>query len=361
MSTAYNPSIVTKDLVLNFDASNYHKSYPTENQLITSGSAVRTINSSSPTSGGNYDSFHTTGWNLTNGQIPRYSYVGLTYDVILNNALHSTGNQILTGTIPAAHFGPGDIVNSALPISFEQKRHVKIFSADGGVYIPNNAERTRAYFLTDLLISSGAIKITNTKLYYANRIYNTLNSSSYANFQNGILYSTSNNGNLIFDGTNTFAYTNSVLLPSSNSSSITLEAVAKKTGSGTWMTVLGTNGSFTQIGFNGGYFAAGRNGGNGNSFITTGSTPITNNVWYHMALTYNGNYAIAYLNGEEVARGNIGSNGGANGVSVLGSYRADGAWEVLNGRVAIARAYGTCLSTPQIKQNFNAIRKRFGI
>lgn len=362
MALTYNTNIITNNLLLNLDAANYHKSYPTENNAITPASAVITINSSSPTSSGSYVTIDTN-WNLSNGQIPRYSYVFVKYDVLFNTAKDGGGASILTGNIPGTQFGPGDIPDEQVPIDLSPGSHVKLFSADGEVYTPNSAERRKMYFRTSSNIATGAVQIANVQLFYAEKFYNASNNpTSFMNFPNGIAYNTSNSGSIVFDGSDDYATSNSVLLPTSNSSPLTLEAVAMRTGStSTWQTVLGTMGSLTQIGFSGSYFAAGRNGGSGNLFITYNSTPANIYTWYHMALSFNGSRAIAYLNGEAVASGDMGSNGGANGVSLLGTFTSNGPAESLQGRIAIARVYGEALTQTQIKQNFNAVRSRFGI
>lgn len=181
----------------------------------------------------------------------------------------------------------------------------------------------------------------------------TLN--NYPTYTSGI------SGYFNFDGVDDYGQTAAVVLPTTNNSPLTLEAVCLTTTTApAYQTVLGTNGTYSQIGFSGGNFAGGRNGGGGNT-LYTGLTSISANTWYHMAMTYDGTNGRFYLNGSLIYTGSIGTNGGTNGVSTISTYAAGAASERLTGRLAIARVYSIMLSTDQVLQNFNAIRGRYGI
>ena len=176
---------------------------------------------------------------------------------------------------------------------------------------------------------------------------------------NGVGYNSGNGGSLVFDGVDDYALTSNIVLPTANSSPLTLEAIAMTTTTSSWQTVLGTHATHTQIGFYGTLFYFGRNGGGGNLFVNGGN--ISANTWYHMVMTYDGATGYGYINGSLRASGSIGSNGASNGVTLLSTYTSSGAWETLTGRVATARVYNRALSAAEIQQNFNALRGRFGI
>ena len=174
---------------------------------------------------------------------------------------------------------------------------------------------------------------------------------------NGVGYSASNGGSLVFDGVDDYALTSNIVLPTANSSPLTLEAIAMTTTASSWQTVLGTHATYTQIGFLGTLFYFGRNGGGGNLFVNGGN--ISANTWYHMVMTYDGATGYGYINGSLRASGSIGSNGASNGVTLLSTYTSSGALERLTGRVATARVYNRALSAAEIQQNYNALKGRY--
>ena len=89
---------------------------------------------------------------------------------------------------------------------------------------------------------------------------------------------------------------------------------------------------------------------------------IPNNVWSHIAGTWDGSTSRAYVNGTEVwssaQTGTI-----ASATYVVGTYGSglvDGMHN-FQGQVAIARMYSIGLSGAQVLQNYNAQRNRFNI
>jgi hypothetical protein len=166
------------------------------------------------------------------------------------------------------------------------------------------------------------------------------------------------NGGLYFNGTG-FCTTTAAVLPSANSTPITLIAWCKPTNLTSWQTVLGTHGSFRQIGFNGSNFYFGGNGGGGNNFVSGGS--VSNNNWYMLAMVYDGGTTgYGYLNGTLASSGNIGSNGGSNGVQCIGSYHSGG-YEKFQGYISECYVYNRALTASEILKNFNARKGRYGL
>ena len=175
----------------------------------------------------------------------------------------------------------------------------------------------------------------------------------------GPTYSSANGGSIVFDGTNDYATTSSSVLPSPNSSPLTLEAFCMNTSGSGWQTVLGTHSSFTQIGFNGTTFYFGRNGGGGNLLVSSGAS-VSTNTWCHIVMTYDGSLGYGYLNGSFITSGNIGSNGQTNGVSLLSTFTSASPSEVFAGRIAVARVYNRALTATEVLQNYDALKGRFG-
>jgi hypothetical protein len=89
---------------------------------------------------------------------------------------------------------------------------------------------------------------------------------------------------------------------------------------------------------------------------------IPNNVWSHIAGTWNGSTSRAYVNGTEIwssaQTGTI-----ASATYVVGTYGSgltDGTHN-FQGQISVARMYNIGLSASQILQNYNAQKYRFGL
>jgi len=100
-------------------------------------------------------------------------------------------------------------------------------------------------------------------------------------------------------------------------------------------------------------------------FYTTGSTVnfnLTANVWQHVVCTHNPstNTKVIYINGEQVASGAAPAIN-YDGTEFLRLGRWGGGGRYWNGVNAMTRIYRRALSATEVKQNFNALRGRFGI
>lgn len=187
--------------------------------------------------------------------------------------------------------------------------------------------------------------------------YNAIGGTN-TTLNNSPVYTSGTSGYFTFDGVDDYGQSTTNILTGGVSTPFTLEAVAMTTTASSWQTVLGTAGTYRQIGFLNNSFYWGGNGGGGNLFVTGGS--ISANIWYHLVFTFDGTTGYGYLNGSQTT-GNIGSNGGTIGATLLSTYNAGSALERLTGRIALARVYNIALTSAQVLQNFNAIRGRYGI
>lgn len=79
------------------------------------------------------------------------------------------------------------------------------------------------------------------------------------------------------------------------------------------------------------------------------------NTWYHVCWVWSANVASIYVNSTLVAS--------AAAASFLGTdnIRIGSSWGVFTGDIAIAKIYNRALSSIEIKQNFEALRGRYGI
>lgn len=102
--------------------------------------------------------------------------------------------------------------------------------------------------------------------------------------------------------------------------------------------------------------------------ITTDSNTIDANKWYYAAVTYNGNSSASganiYLNGElqnkNVVSDNLTDTTISNVTTYIG-YRRPITNGPFNGNIAAIQIYNKELTAQEIKQNFNALRGRYGI
>ena len=90
--------------------------------------------------------------------------------------------------------------------------------------------------------------------------------------------------------------------------------------------------------------------------ITASGVPLA--TWFNMVGTYDGTTAILYVNGVELNRGTKTWNT-TQSVGFIGNQVNAG--EQIDGRVSNASLYNRVLSINEIKQNFNALRGRFGV
>lgn len=196
---------------------------------------------------------------------------------------------------------------------------------------------------------------------------------------NGPTFSSTNSGNIIFDGTNDYLITTLNQTPSLNiTSQITLETWIKST-------------ALSNALHGDGLFSKG-NSSDGNSgvyellLVPSGSinlpyfrmrigssTPVYNpsnitmsvNSIYHVVATYNGSIMRMFVNGVESGSGNsvsgsIESNTQRLAIGVR-HIQIDYGVSFFPGHIYISKVYNRALSASEILQNFNAIKPRFNL
>ncbi len=178
---------------------------------------------------------------------------------------------------------------------------------------------------------------------------------------NGVGFTSSNNGCFVFNGTSHF-----IQVPYSstlwNGSTFTLSIWAYKSGNG----AAGSRGimiskdiNYIEHAFNNKTMASFRSN-TGQQYLIYGNANASLNEWRYYASTYDGTRATLYENG--IATTSISLTINLNNTSnPMTIGRFDGGGYNLNGNISQAYVYNRALSATEIKQNYNATKKRYGL
>ena len=177
---------------------------------------------------------------------------------------------------------------------------------------------------------------------------------------NGVTYSSTNTGILVFDGIDDRV---NVVNSIPSLSNLTIELFLRTS------VVDGTQNIFLDQFFSLRYEISPITNkfnihlGNGSSWAYTtlpSTTTVVANTWYQTAWTWNGSTAVMYVNGVAENSLSSGAFSSTTGNITLGQHTPDVsyAWAGSMGSVKI---YNTALTSDQVLQNFNAQRGRYGI
>lgn len=177
---------------------------------------------------------------------------------------------------------------------------------------------------------------------------------------NGPTYSSLNSGSIVFDGTNDYINGTMQLLGANT----TIEAVVKLNNTSDVKNI------FTQ-GQSGSDFSCGmiifgtelkfRN--STKDWSLSSPQVLSANQWYHLVLSSNSSGTIGYVNG-------ISNGSTIRTVTTTNSFPAyyigvrpfvDNNVEFMNGNIARVSIYSKTFTEKEVKQNFSAIRGRYGI
>ena len=183
--------------------------------------------------------------------------------------------------------------------------------------------------------------------------------SATGTLTNGVTYSSSNTGIMIFDGIDDRVNVVNSLPSLSN---LTIEIFLKTS------VVDGTQNIFLDQFFSLRYEINSNNKfnihlGNGSSWAYTtlpSTTTVVANTWYQTVWTWNGSTATMYVNGASENTLSSAASSSTTGNITLGQHTPDTsyAWAGSMGSVKI---YNVALTAEQVLQNFNATRGRYGI
>jgi hypothetical protein len=170
----------------------------------------------------------------------------------------------------------------------------------------------------------------------------------------GLTYA--NNGSYTFNGSTDVIRVSKNLL--SGTSDFTITAIARTTNISSTDYICGNYG----LGNNGLEFYF------GGSKITlyavgtylTGTTTLSSNVWYHLTAVRSAGVATIYINGNfEISGAMTGSIPTTNPFTIGNGH--DYTSEAFSGNIPYVKVYDRALSANEIKENFNALRGRYGI
>jgi hypothetical protein len=177
---------------------------------------------------------------------------------------------------------------------------------------------------------------------------------------NGVGFTSSNGGSFTFDGTNDYITIpdNSLL---NTFTGMTLEVIVKYTSTNDqifvqkWNYTLGNDGYTLEI-LSSRIVGACYSAGSSYLSVSISGYPINNT--YHIVFTLNGSTQTMYINGVLVATNSGGSVPITAGKNLMIGQRSS-AGTYFGGNVYLTKFYNRALSAAEIKQNYNATKKRY--
>ncbi len=173
---------------------------------------------------------------------------------------------------------------------------------------------------------------------------------------NGVGYTASNNGSFIFDGTNDYidcGYNSNI----NNATQLTIECWFRSSNISKEGIIFGTNSYFPAYGYHMEIYQSKL------LFqvfpsasIVQSSITLSNNIWYHLAGTYNSGAINLYVNGITGGSGNYTYSASSENL-ILGRYYAGSL--SLEGQLSNVKFYNRALTAQEIIQNYNATKKRY--
>ena len=97
--------------------------------------------------------------------------------------------------------------------------------------------------------------------------------------------------------------------------------------------------------------------------VLNSSTALIANTWYRLSITFNTTSIILYINGVQNASlsGDYSVPNDASSVPTIGAWIPDSVNNPMNGRLGDFLIYNRALSADEIKTNYNALKKRYGL
>jgi hypothetical protein len=102
--------------------------------------------------------------------------------------------------------------------------------------------------------------------------------------------------------------------------------------------------------------------GSSTGLKTVLSPDVSDNIWYHVTGVYNGSEHLLYLNGE-VSNTTSGTTSisASDTQNLMIGDNSEKTGRQFEGLIPLVRIYNRALSEAEIKQNFDALRNRFGL
>ena len=174
-----------------------------------------------------------------------------------------------------------------------------------------------------------------------------------ATLTNSPTFSSSNGGNIVFDGNDDYApFPTSNLPYGSSPSTISAWAYSNNTSGFKWIISYG-NAAVSQARFLGVSGTDYYFGGFGNDIIVSGAQA---NKWFNIVGVYEGYVTNLYINGQLATSGVKNWNTVANNAQVGRQVNFSEYW---SGNISNVSIYSTALNASQVLQNYNAVKGRF--
>ena len=187
--------------------------------------------------------------------------------------------------------------------------------------------------------------------------------------QNGVGYNVSNGGSLSFDGTNLYAtIPHSSSLSFSSALTISIWFYSGTVSAQAFLYLKGRTDSdnYNPLIYNTGQYSW--TGANGRAQYQSSAGYIANNTWYNLTVSHtSGSVPNIYKNGilstsHTFLEGNatyaLGTNLNPIGINADIPRLL---FTTFNGRISSLQAYNRALSASEIKQNYNALKSRYGL
>ena len=231
------------------------------------------------------------------------------------------------------------------------------------------------------IVTSGlvlALDAANTKSYPGSgTTWTDLSGNNNGTLTNGLTYSSSNNGSLVFNGSNNYIEFGDVLDLGTNDLTVNVWARPAALAAGNIL-VSKTRAAVQNYRFNFGFlngfmytFFQG-NSGSGTDIAPTGTTAISTNTWYMLTYVVKRDSSISmYINGTLETLSGSATISQWNGLDFQSSnpFRIGCSTEgdnttirsLFNGNISDVQVYFRSLTQSEITQNFNALRGRYGL
>lgn len=184
---------------------------------------------------------------------------------------------------------------------------------------------------------------------------------------NSPTYDLSNNGSIVFNGTNSYASVADASSLSFSNNTFTFDYWVNFTSvanigmlgkMNTWEYAFSSPSSGVLR-----FYIWNLSGSQVYSTPSTISTNVVTSTWYNHVYTADGANSTLYVNGVSVATSSKGANNMGDGTNplIIGAGGDAGGWKYLNGKLPLLKMYNRSLSSNEIRQNFNALRGRYGV
>ncbi|WP_169303282.1 beta strand repeat-containing protein [Pedobacter cryophilus] len=228
-----------------------------------------------------------------------------------------------------------------------------VVGGDYGVNQNGMSQQTKSYDLTTGLVmhldAGNAASYSGTGTTWTDLSGNGNNGTLI----NNPTYNSSNNGNLVFNGSNTY-----VDVPLTKTASCTFSVWTKSSSANNMLFNAGNDGSGPDLFFNGGIVSWNTWDSSNNPF---GSIPATasNGNWHNYILVNDAVSNTAKLYYDGVLYGTAGyRNASTNTKLYIGG--SNGSW-VWNGAIGNFQVHNRILTSAEVLQNFNALKTRYGL